>query len=391
MTEGACEGLGVLECATMVSGPFGGQVLGDLGAEVIKVEPINGDPLRGIPPRHEGMSAIFANYNRNKKSIALDLKSPEGNRVARELIATADVLLENNRNGVMARLGLDYETLAKDNPKLIYLSLTGFGPDGPYSDRPAYEHLLQGYSGLMRLQGGDGDPVPVQNTIIDKSSALLASNAILAALLYRTRSGKGQKITLSLMAAAAQFALSGQTNNDTFLAPGAPKFHSGGTMFPVATKDGHIISYFQQRQHFVALCKTFGREDLIEDPRFQTDRDVFTKLPEIFAEMGKVSQDFTTAELVERAAKEGVPLAPINSVEQFFDDPQVQHSAIFSTIDDPQLGPVRLINYAPQLSETPATIRSLPPTLGADTDAMLSELGYDAAAIATLRETRKVA
>jgi crotonobetainyl-CoA:carnitine CoA-transferase CaiB-like acyl-CoA transferase len=388
---GPCAGLRVLEFATMVSGPFGGQLLGDLGADVIKVEPLSGDPLRSIRPAHGGMSSTFIQFNRNKRSIAVDLKSPQGVAIARELAASADIVIENNRTGVMQRLGLDYDTLRQANPAIIYASVTGFGASGPYADRLAYEHLLQAFSGVMRLQGRDGPPMGIQNVVVDKSSAMFVTNAILAALLHRERGGSGQKIDLSLMAAAASFLLPESMTNDSFLDPAAEQVKGPDTFFPVETADGHVIGYLQQRSHFVALCRVFGREDLIEDARFQTAWDIFSKLPVIWAEMQAVARDFTTAHIVEAAGREGMPLAPINSMRDFIADPQVVHGGVFQTVEAPGLGPVRHIGYPATLSESPASIRMVAPRLGEHGADILAELGRSPDDIAALREQRVIA
>lgn len=384
-------GIRVVELATMVSGPFAGQLLADLGAEVLKIEPLSGDPVRLLPPRHEGMSPIFMHFNRNKRSIALDLKSPDGKDLARQLAARADVVLENNRNGAMKRLGLDYASIAAANPRIVYMSVTGFGADGPYADRPAYEHLLQAYSGLMRLQGGAGDPMGISNVLVDKSSALLASNSILAALFARERTGQGSCLLISLMGAVAAFGLPEHLNNQTFLAPGAAKRPPRSTSYPVRTADGHVNGYFQQRQHFEALCRTFGREDLLDDPRFASDVDIFANLSAIWDEMSIVSHRFTTAELVEAAGVHGVPLAPVNTVDEFLEDPQVVHARVFTTIEDAELGDVRQINHPTRWGGEIPPIRNLAPRLGADTDAVLADLGLDESRIAALRERKVVA
>lgn len=385
--QAPCHGVKVVEFATMVSGPYGGQILAELGADVVKIEPLHGEPLRMIRPYHHGMSGMFMQFNRNKRSIAIDLKNTEGQKIARDLALGADVVLENNRAGVMERLGLDYASLSAINAGLIFLQITGFGEKGRYADRPAYEHLLQGMSGLMRLQGRHGqDPIQgIQNMIVDKSSGLMAANAILAALLHRQRTGMGQRIGLSLLGAVAAFGLPEQIGGHTFLSAEAAPIPNPNTFFPVRASDGHVIGYLQQRAHFVGLCRTFGREDLLDDPRFATDRDIFGNLAEVWAEMGIAAASVPARELVETAARHGVPLALVNDVTEFFDDAHVCESGIFTYVEDELLGRVRQISYPARFSGCSPPADRLAPGLGADTEALLTNMGYASADIARLR------
>src|SRR6516225_1742088 len=199
-TNGPCSGLRVLELGSMVSAPLAGQILADMGAEVIKIEPPEGDPMRRVGPFHKGMGALFMTVNRNKKSVVLDLKASRDLELATELALSADVLIHNMRPRVMDRLGLGYEALQSANPKLIYTSISGFGESGPYASKPAYDHVLQGMTGVMYLQGRGDTPEPIRNLMVDKSTATITASAILAALLYRERNdGQGQRIDASLL------------------------------------------------------------------------------------------------------------------------------------------------------------------------------------------------
>jgi crotonobetainyl-CoA:carnitine CoA-transferase CaiB-like acyl-CoA transferase len=388
---GPCAGLRVLEFATMVSGPFAGQYLADLGGEVIKVEPLAGDPMRLVRPIHGGLSAIFLQFNHSKRSIALDLKAEDGLRIARDLAHTADVVLENNRQGVMDRLGLGYEALSAGNKRLIYLSVTGFGETGPYADRPAYEHLLQAYSGMMSNQGEDGAVAPIKNLVVDKSTALLGVNAILAALLHRERTGLGQRLSISLMRAVASFLLPEQITSDTFLADGVARPERRNSFIPIRTADGYVQGYVLLRGHCEAICRTFGREDLLDDPRFRDSHGLIANYEAFWEEMQAVAGKFTTAQLIAGAARHGAPLAPVNTVPQFLDDPQVRHSAVFAYLDDPALGPVRLINHPVTFEKSPAAPPRRAPLLGEDTNALLAELGHNPEQQAALRQRQIVA
>lgn len=374
---GACAGVRVIEFATMVSGPYGGQMLGDLGADVIKVEPIAGDPLRAIRPSLGGASGMFLQFNRNKRSIAVNLKTAEGREVAERLIASADVVIENNRNGAMSKLGLGYEQMAEVNPRLIYMSVSGFGDSGPYADRLAYEHLLQAMSGVMLAQGQGEVPVGIQNVVVDKSSALLGANAILAALYHRERTGAGQRLTISLLSAVAAFLLPELLGRETFVEGEVEPGATGGTFFPVQTRDGHVLGYLQQRSHFVALCQTFSREDLIDDPRFQDAWGIFSNLSLIWDLMRDNARRMSSEEATEAAATYGVALATINDLVDFIEDRQVRHAGIFSEVADPELGLVRQIGPAVSFEKTPAAIRTLAPRLGQHSTEILNELGFD--------------
>jgi crotonobetainyl-CoA:carnitine CoA-transferase CaiB-like acyl-CoA transferase len=251
---GPCRGLRVLEFATMVSGPFAGQMLADLGAEVTKAEPTTGDPLRGVQPGHNGLSAGFALFNRNKRSIGIDLKSSEGRALARELALSSDVLIENFRPDVMARLGLDYDSLREENPGLIYVSISGFGVDGPYSARPAYDHVIQAMSGTMPGLGSKAQPLPVPNSIVDKVTSVTATNAVLAALVFRERhGGQGQKVSLSLLDSYAAFMLPDLMVNDFFQAPGVERVRSVNTYHPIPTSDGHVMGHIHTNPQFEGL------------------------------------------------------------------------------------------------------------------------------------------
>jgi crotonobetainyl-CoA:carnitine CoA-transferase CaiB-like acyl-CoA transferase len=375
----------------MISGPFAGQILADLGAEVVKLEPAGGDPLRHVRPQHNGMGALFLHVNRGKKSIGVDLKSPTGVRIARELALKADVVLENFRPGVMERLGLGYESLKAANPGLIFVSISGFGASGPYVDRPAYDHVLQGMSGLMKGLAGTGEPVPVRNVIVDKTAAMAAANATLAALLYRERNGgEGQRVSISLLDSFAAFALPDIMVNQTFLEEGSEQIRAIDIYHPVPTSDGHVIGHIQLDAQFAGLCKIFGRQDLIGDVRFKDAWSRLSNYEDMWGEMATVALGMKTADIVAAAAAEGVPLGPVNSVADLFEDPQAIHNATFFDTQDPELGAIRQLRFPAELEKSPARMNVRAPLYGEQSAAILEELGLDPAAIDAARASGAV-
>lgn len=344
-----CKGLKVVEFATMVSGPFAGQMLADLGAEVIKVEPLTGDPMRAMRPRHKDLSAYFQQINRSKKSIALDLKNPEDLQAARALTSEADVVLENFRPGTMDKLGLGYAELSKDNPGLIFASINGFGSDGPYLDRPAYDHVIQGMCGVMHQFASftsDGVPMPIYNPIADKLASTTLAQGILAALLARERNGgTGQTVTVSLLDAFATIMLPDLMINHTFQHEGHEQIGNINIHHPIATADGYVIGHVQLDKQFEALCQLCGREELIGEDRFKDSWSRISRYGEMWKEIEKGTRNFGTRDLIDRAAKAGVPLAPVNAIEDFFADPQVRHARTWFDIEDPDYGTIRNLKY----------------------------------------------
>lgn len=385
---GPCSGLRVIEIATMVSGPFAGQILGDLGAEVIKVEMPGGDPMRTNRPAHKGMSAYFALFNRNKKSIALDLKSDTGRAMARDLIDSADIVLENFRPGTMDRLGLGYEELRKTNPGLIYAAISGFGEDGPYAGKPAYDHVIQALSGLMPILGSPEDPAPISQIIADKIASLMCSNAILAALYHRERSGGlGQKVSISLMKAYAAFVLPDILNNHFFQTEGVERIPNIKIHHTLATRDGHVMGHVQLPAQFEGLCRMFGRDELISDARYNTPWARISRYADMWKEFAAPAAELTTDEVLALAETHGVPLGRVNDVEGFLSDPQAIHSKSFIDVQDPEFGPLRMAGFLADFETSPASLRLRAPKLGEHGDEILRALGKSEEDIRTARES----
>ena len=373
-----CKGMKVIEFATMVSGPFSGQMLADLGAEVIKIEPVTGDPLRVMRPHNNGLPAYFHQMNRSKKSLALDLKTADGVKIAKQLVKDADVVLENFKPGTMEKIGLGYDELRKDNPGLIFATINGFGANGPYANRPAYDHVIQGLSGVMEQFGkfaDTGKPAPIHNPIADKLAATTLTQGILAALLGRERNGGiGQTVSVSLLDAYTTFMLHEQMANNTFQHEGREQIGDVKLHFPIETSDGYVIGHVQLDPQFHALCRICGREELIDDPRFKDPWSRISRYGEMWEEIQKGTRNFTTKELVENAATKNVPLAPVNSIEDFFEDPQVRHSQTWFDIEDDECGPIRNLKYPVEFGVSQIDTQHRGPLLNEHGDEILSSL-----------------
>ncbi len=379
--QGPLRGMRVIDCSTVVSGPFCAQILGDLGADVIKVEAPRGDTTRMMgPPFVGGLTPLYAQCNRNKRSLVVDLKKPEAVAVVKRLAQEADVFLENWRPAVAARLGLDYEQLSASNPKLVYVSVNGFGPDGPYADQPAYDMLIQALTGLAPLLGDGTRPKLVRNLMADKTSAVTAAYATLAALLERERggTGRGQKVDVPMIDAYAAFGLLDALNYHTFPPVGEipPDVVSEQIYRAWETADGYVAAIVIEDHQFEALCRVLEREDLLEDPRCANLITRIQHAAEIFSGLEGEFRKWTTAELLDRAREHQAPLAPVQDVEAFLADPQVAHNETCFEVEDAEAGRVRLLRNPVRFGETPTSVRRQPPRLGQDTQPLLRELGY---------------
>ncbi|MGU7774776.1 CaiB/BaiF CoA transferase family protein [Burkholderia sp. MR1-5-21] len=371
---GPCSRLRVLELGSMVSAPLAGQILADMGAEVIKIEAPEGDPMRRVGPFHKGMGALFMTVNRGKKSIVLDLKAPRDLEVARELALSSDVLLHNMRPRVMERLGLGYESLQSANPKLIYTSISGFGESGPYASKPAYDHVLQGMTGVMYLQGRGDTPEPIRNLMVDKSTATITASAILAALLHRERSGgQGQRIDASLLNAFSWFGLTDNIGNYTFRTPDARKAPALDIHHPLRTSDGWVIGHIQTDDQFAAACRLFDREDLLGDETWKSAAKRIERNGEMWRALGGKAGTMTRAEVLARAESEGVAIGPIYTLDEFFEDPQVSSSHVYVDHEDPEFGVIRQMNFPVRFGRSTVDVAARAPLLGEHTEEILRD------------------
>jgi crotonobetainyl-CoA:carnitine CoA-transferase CaiB-like acyl-CoA transferase len=383
----------VIDLTRARAGPTAARHFADWGADVIKVEmphDAGGEDVMG-GARH---GPDFFNLHRNKRSITLNLKTAEGVAVLKKLAAGADVLIENYRPDVKKRLGFDYETLRKLNPRLVYVSLSGFGQDGPYGNRPGFDQIAQGMGGLMSITGLPGQgPVRVGIPIADLSSGNYAAMGALIALLERDVSGEGQWVQTSLLQAqismldfqAARWLVArdvpGQAGNDhpTSIPTG---------VFP--TSDGHINIAASGQHIFARFCKCVGAEKLLDDPDFKTSENRSKNRKRLNAEMGEFTRRYTSKDLVERLNAAGCPSGPIYSIDQMFADPQVEHVGMAVPMQHPTRGQVAVVNQAVSLSRTPCVLDRPTAELGAHTEEVLSELGYTKQDITGLRSKKAI-
>ncbi len=387
------DGIRVLDLSVVVSGPLCTQILGDLGADVWKIEPPAGDMTRRLgPPFLGGLTPFFAQVNRNKRSLVFDLKTPEAVALVRRLAREADVLVENFRPGVLDRLGLTDAMLAAENPRLVRVSISGFGTDGPYAARPAYDMVIQALAGFAPLQG-DESPQLVRSIVADKASGMWAANATLAALFARERNGgHGLRVEVPMLDAYAAFILPDTLGPSTFVG------HERDVV-PISmadayrawpTKDGHVATITLEDHHFAGLCRTLGREEWIDDPRWSTLLARVMRSTEWFAGLGREIAKWNTADLVERAERFGVPLAPVHDLPAFLADPQVRHNRTIEEIDVQGIGRLRLIAPVARFDHARAPVRRPPPSLGQHTNEVLRERGLDDAELASLRDAGAV-
>jgi crotonobetainyl-CoA:carnitine CoA-transferase CaiB-like acyl-CoA transferase len=372
----ALTGLRVLELTQVMAGPFCGQVLGDMGADVIKVEPLEGDSTR------QSMGAqSFLAVNRNKRSIALNLKSEAHRAVLHRLARDADVVLENYRPGVAAKLGAGWEELSELNPRLIYASVSGFGQTGPYAQRPGYDLIAQGLSGVMSVTGEpDGDPVKCGIPIGDLSAGLFCAVAILSAVIARERTGEGQRIDTSLFEGA--LALSIWETAELWGTGNIPQPHGSAHRVTapyqaLRTADGHITVGGNNQKLWQKLCEAIGRPELVEDPRFASNDDRMANRPELVRELDLSGR--TTDEWVETLIEAGVPCGPIHDYRQVFEDEHTQAREMAVDVDG-----VRMLGIPVKMSGTPGAIRRTAPEVGEHTVEVLREAGFSDAEIESL-------
>ncbi len=394
--RGPMAGLRVVDFSSVVSGPLCAQILGDLGADVIKCEALRGDSSRmmGFPIRG-GLSTLFTQFNRNKRSLSVDLKLPQGVEVARRLAQTADVVLENYRPGVADRLGIGYDALSRENVGLVYVSINGFGSTGPYADLPAYDTVIQGLSGFMQVQGDEQDPKLVRGIAADKTTGITTAYAVLAALLGRERNGgRGQRVEVPMLDAYAAFALPDVLGPEVFLPvekapPGMPT--SADIHRTWKTADGHVVMMIIEDDQFRGICRAVGRDDLMDDPRCVNLLTRIANAKDLFAILEGEIEKWPTAELLERARRFGAPVAPVNGIREFMEDPQVKANRTIFEVEDEQAGRMRQLRNPVRFRDTPTNLRRLPPRLGQHTDEVLGEAGYSDDEIRALRAENAVA
>jgi crotonobetainyl-CoA:carnitine CoA-transferase CaiB-like acyl-CoA transferase len=387
---GPLQGIKVIDMTTVLMGPYAAQMLGDYGADVIKVETTDGDVTRQIGPmRHPGMGPVFLNTNRSKRSISLDLKKPAGRDAALRLIASADVLIYNVRPQAMARLLLGYDVVSKLNPRLIYAGVFGFGQDGPYAAKAAYDDLIQGATALPALmaQTGDGVPRYVPNALVDRIVGLTAVGAICASIVHRDRTGRGQRLDIPMFETMTGFVMGDHMGGLTYEPPldkGGYARHLARDRRPYKTSDGYICVIVYNDKQWNNFFAATGREDLRHHPEFSTFAARAANIDTVYGELARILETRSTAEWTELLDKADVPVMPMHDLESILQDPHLAAANFFPVIDHPTEGPIRSMKVSATWSETPAEPTRLAPRLNEHGAEILREAGYSADEIAAL-------
>jgi crotonobetainyl-CoA:carnitine CoA-transferase CaiB-like acyl-CoA transferase len=385
--QGALAGFKVVDVSSAVSGPLTSALLADHGADVVLIEPVGRyDPVRMTGPTVGDVSGAWVAMNRNKRAMAVNVRDPRGLDVVARLAAAADVFVQNFRPGVAERLGLGYDALSAANRELVYLSISGFGTDGPYADQPVYDPVVQAISGLAAVQGG----TLVKTLIPDKVTAMTAAHAVMAALLARARGGSGQHIELNMLDSTVAFLWPDAMWNEAV--PDQPPVPNYTDWYePYDTVDGRITAVWTTQDQYRRGVLALGRPDLVDDPRFATRVDRVRNALVMRQEFAKALEPYTTADALALLREADVPSARVNDRASALHDPQLIHNQVLVEGDDPRLGRTRVARPPARMSATPPSLRSPAPGYGEHTDEVLGELGLGEEEIAALRADAVVA
>ena len=382
MAGGPLAGIRVVDLTSVVVGPMVTQVLADYGADVVKIEPLTGDIVRGLAGRGRtaGMSSKYLHLNRNKRSLALDLKKPEGFAVLRKLIAQGDVLIWNMRPSAMDKLGLGYEAVREINPQIVYCGIVGFGSAGRYAGKPAYDPIIQGLGGIAALHHrATGEPRYVPIVMGDKTAGLIATQMVLIALFHRQRTGEGSAVEVPMFENTAKYVLEEHLYLSTFQPPlggmGDPRIFDPWAK-PIPTKDGWICMAANTDQQAFAFFRAIGQPELKDDPRFRSVGARFQNVRDYFGLRSAALAQKTTAEWVEILEREDVPAMPYHTLESLVDDPHLKDVGLLRTVQHPTEGDIYEITPPNTLSCGSRTDYRPAPKIGQDTDDVLRELGY---------------
>ena len=387
----ALDKIKVVDLTRTLAGPFCTMLMGDMGADVVKIEePAAGDETRKWTPFVNGESTQFLTFNRNKRSLAIDLKAPEGLKIVKDLAADADVVIESFRAGTLERLGLGYEEIKKINPGVVYCSISGYGRTGPMADMPGYDLLIQAYSGLMSLTGDpDGSPLRIGFSLVDLFTGMMAYGTILTALRQKDQTGKGQWVEAALLdgqVAALSYHATG------FMGTGVEPTRMGSghpSLVPYqafTSSNGQFIIGCANQGLWERMARAIGQDQMLDDPRYTTNTDRVDHRAECIGELNAVFGQNTTDHWVDLIVEAGVPCGPINTVSDVVSNPQVLARNMIAEVEHPNIPNLKFPNSPLKLTDSPATIRRVPPLLGQHNDEVLEEAGYSAEKIADLKE-----
>jgi crotonobetainyl-CoA:carnitine CoA-transferase CaiB-like acyl-CoA transferase len=382
------DGLRVVDVSAIIAGPMATAFLATYGANVVKLEPLEGDALRSYPSTLPGQSRYFLGVNRGKRSLAVDLKRPEGLAVARRLLRAADVFVESFRPGVAGRLGLDYRALGADNPRLVYASLSAFGQSGPLAERPGLDPVVQCYGALASEQGAPdgGLPVLVRGSLVDYHTGALLTSGILLALLARARTGVGQRVETSLLDGVLAMQAGRVFWAEEREARDAVRDLLGDRVSRIyPTREGHLYLYVELPKFWEGLCRTLGLETWLTDPRLSSMVGRHTHKAELIAAITERLAARTAADWEAAFAEADVPCTRLRSVPELLIDPQALANGTLATVSHPALGPVRLLGVPVRLTKTPGAPPGPPPAVGEHTDQILTEAGFSQDEVTRLR------
>lgn len=386
--NGALEGIRVLEIASYVTGPFASLLLADMGAEVVKVEqPGQGDPFRGWGEKL--YSATFCSLNRNKKSITLDIRRDEARDIFLKLAAGSDIVIENFRPGTLEKRGLGYDAVLALNPKIIYCSISGFGQKGPYRDLPGYDTIGQAMSGLLSLLTDPEKPQGMGISFSDHLTGIYACYGILAALVNRLMTGEGQRVETSLLRASVSFISENAARYfETGVVPRRALRTKTAGVFAFVDKQGlpFVIHLSSPEKFWRGLLEAVGKREWADDARFRDRKARLENYDQLSEHLQAIFRGGRREDWLRRLQERDVPCAPLNTLEEVFEDPQVRQYGFPIEVEHPRMGRIRMVGNGVDLSRTPPGVKMPPPELGEHTDEVLTALGYDTGAIATLKE-----
>lgn len=389
--RGPLQGIRIIDLTTVMLGPFSTQILGEMGGDVIKIEPPGGDIGRwtGVG-KNPGMSAAYMMKGRNKRSVVLDLKKEESREPLKRLVESADVFVHNIRPKAAARIGIDYESISAWKENIVYAAATGYGESGPYVDKPAYDDLIQGASGLAALFGSvTGTPRYGPTVLADKTTGLFLTYAITMALFHRERTGEGQRVHVPMYESFAAFIMNEHMQGQMYEPPEGPAGYQRMLTphrRPYPTADGHICVLPYNDKHWAKFFEVAGRPELTKDPRFADQPSRSANIDALYEIVGGVMQNRTSKEWLEVLEAADIPVMPMNQPEDLFDCPHLSAVGMFPEVDHPTEGRIRHIKVPVNFSKTPGGYYRHPEQLGASTDTVLTEVGYSADDIAALRE-----